>query len=44
VDAATRHVTRLQFATVDADGEPAVWLLTFTDFDAPVTIEPPAAH
>jgi hypothetical protein len=38
------HVVRIQFSTTSEGQEPSVWLLTFSDFDAPVTIERPPAN
>jgi lipoprotein LprG len=44
IDPVTHHVVRIQFSTATAGEEPSTWLLTFSNFDEPVTIEPPPAH
>lgn len=44
IDPDTHHVVRLQFATASAAEEPSTWLLTFSGFDEPVTVEPPAGN
>jgi lipoprotein LprG len=44
IDPNTLHVVRIQFSTTSEGQEPSVWLLTFSDFDAPVTIERPPAN
>jgi lipoprotein LprG len=41
LDPATAHVVRVQFTTSNNGAEPSAWLLTFSDFNAPATIEPP---
>lgn len=41
VDATTHLIHRLQFSTTSPTSEPAQWLLTFTDFNAQLTITPP---
>ena len=41
VDPATYLIVQLSFETISSSGEPSQWLLKFSDFDAPVTIERP---
>lgn len=42
IDPQTYRVLQIQFATAGVNGEAAEWLLTFSEFDQPVTIEAPA--
>jgi lipoprotein LprG len=42
IDPDTLHIVRIQFNTTTPEQEPSTWLLTFSDFDEPVTIEPPS--
>jgi hypothetical protein len=44
IDPQTLHVVRMQFSTASEEDEPSVWLLTFSNFDEPVTIEPPPGN
>jgi hypothetical protein len=44
IDPNTHHIVRIEFTTGTGAEEPSTWLLSFSDFDEPVTIEPPAAH
>jgi lipoprotein LprG len=37
----TRLISQLQFETGEANGERSQWLLTFTEFNEPITISPP---
>jgi hypothetical protein len=41
VDPETYYIIQLQFSTVTSSGEPADWLLKFSDFNAPVSVEAP---
>ena len=41
VEPTTFHVTRLSFATPSSGEEPSQWELTFSNFNADITIEPP---
>lgn len=41
VDPATHHILRLHFVTNSTTAEPTDWLVNFSNFNTPVTIEPP---
>ena len=41
IDPAAGHITRVEFET-DLDGAVSTWLIEMREFDAPVTIDPPA--
>ena len=42
IDPATYHVVQLQFSSTSPTGEPSQWKLSFSQFDADVTITAPA--